>query len=140
MLPSLVICSRVLAAIGPSFSAISVLKIVPPLAVVHRPVHVSVHAESVGFVIGPVPFVDVAVHVDKASLAMRFVLLPVADVLGSIAPLLRAVAIAETTFPLASVFRARGKSVSRSLLALGVRIVNAGVGNGLPRLVESEIF
>ena len=99
-----------------------------------------IHTETVCLVVGPVPFIDVAVHVDKPPLAMRFVFLPVADVLGSIAPFLRAVAIAEASLPLTSVLGARGKCVRGALFALGVRVVNASVGNGFSCLVEGKVF
>jgi len=125
--------------IGPRLATFSVLEIVSPVTFIHGTIDMVVDTITVGFVIDPVSIIDVTVDMCELSFAMGSVVFPVSLVLGAIEPDLHTIAISETSNPLSCVFGSSCKSVSISLLPLGVSIVCSGGGDCLSGFFNCKV-
>lgn len=126
-------------AIGPTFFAVTVLQVIPPVTFVHGTVDVVVHTIAIGLVVDPITLINVAVDVSELAFAVCPIIFPFAFIPGTIWPLLLSVAISETSNPLSSIRCTCFESVSRPLFSFGMWIIWSILRYGFPALFDSEI-
>lgn len=90
-------------AVCPLLYSVAMLQVILPNALVLSSIHMSVGPSSVRFIERPEAFVHVSVRMHKFAFPMGSVILPLADVFGSIGPLLLTIAVSEAPLPLAGV-------------------------------------
>lgn len=83
---AILIASFVDCPVGPLFSALSVLLVFGPVALIFGSINVQIFSMAVKHVVFPEPAIDVAISADKPTLPIGLIVLPLAFVNAAVAP------------------------------------------------------
>jgi hypothetical protein len=140
MLPSESILSVISACISPGLNAFAMLEVVSPHSLILRSIDMLVDTKTIGFVVCPLAIINVAINVNELTFTMSSVFTPLSNVLGTVRPMLLALAVTETSLPFTVVDGTTLEAIRWAFLTTLVGIEGFLRRNSLLALFISEVL